>query len=325
MKLKYYLRGMGIGIILTAIVMGFALGGRSKTMSDAEVIQRAKALGMVEGEPNVLSGTPTIESESESEGDTNDASASDETLDEEGEEISEEDEQGESLSDTSISEVAEEESEAEEEDQSGSSTSVEASAETKNKPSVINAAGSETDVVTTGTASSTEDTDSSKTADSSKTTSGSSSQESTAASETSTQGSTAASGTSTQESSAASGASAQDGAARYVLPRRPDLRRRLLQLSHGGPDHASAHGQVQDLTCEACVPDRQHSCTDMHHRARQLLGGSGQFEHRRIRLRTQHDAGVHRMHPLQLLCPLHHRDGHHDMLARVRLRPHEET
>lgn len=49
MKLKYYLRGIGIGVILTALIMGFALGGRKTTISDAEVIERAKALGMVQG------------------------------------------------------------------------------------------------------------------------------------------------------------------------------------------------------------------------------------------------------------------------------------
>ncbi len=57
MKLKYYLRGMGIGIILTAIVMGFALGGRKATISDAEVIERAKTLGMVDPNSGVLSQT----------------------------------------------------------------------------------------------------------------------------------------------------------------------------------------------------------------------------------------------------------------------------
>ena len=52
MKLKYYLRGLGIGIIGTAIVMGIALSGSKKeTLSDAEIIERAKLLGMeLEGE-----------------------------------------------------------------------------------------------------------------------------------------------------------------------------------------------------------------------------------------------------------------------------------
>lgn len=52
MKLKYYLRGLGIGIICTAIIMGIALSGNKKeTLTDAEIIERARLLGMVmEGE-----------------------------------------------------------------------------------------------------------------------------------------------------------------------------------------------------------------------------------------------------------------------------------
>lgn len=48
MKLKYYLRGLGVGIIYTAIVMGIALSGNKKeTLTDAEIIERARLLGMV--------------------------------------------------------------------------------------------------------------------------------------------------------------------------------------------------------------------------------------------------------------------------------------
>ena len=86
MKLKYYLRGMGIGIILTAIVMGFALGGRKATMSDAEVIKRAKALGMTEASAEVLTQTQSEDSEVEG----NDASSSNQALDQIREEIPEE-------------------------------------------------------------------------------------------------------------------------------------------------------------------------------------------------------------------------------------------
>ena len=50
MKLKYYLRGIGIGVILAAVVMGIALGGRGRSLSDAEIMERAKKLGMVEAE-----------------------------------------------------------------------------------------------------------------------------------------------------------------------------------------------------------------------------------------------------------------------------------
>lgn len=88
MKLKYYLRGMGIGIILTAIVMGFALGGRKKTISDAEVIERAKALGMIEASSGVLSDIQQ-EGEDSSNGE-NDKTSSDTSLGEEGKEVSEE-------------------------------------------------------------------------------------------------------------------------------------------------------------------------------------------------------------------------------------------
>lgn len=48
MRLKYYLRGLGIGIICTAIIMGIALSGNKKeTLTDAEIIERARLLGMV--------------------------------------------------------------------------------------------------------------------------------------------------------------------------------------------------------------------------------------------------------------------------------------
>ena len=84
MELKYYLRGIGIGVILTAIIMGFALGGRKATMSDAQVIQRAKELGMTEG--GVLStGSGEVDNNGASL-----ASSSDQALDEAGKEISKE-------------------------------------------------------------------------------------------------------------------------------------------------------------------------------------------------------------------------------------------
>lgn len=48
MKLKIYLRGLGIGIVVTALILG--ISGGKKEMTDAEVIARAKQLGMVEAE-----------------------------------------------------------------------------------------------------------------------------------------------------------------------------------------------------------------------------------------------------------------------------------
>ena len=47
MKLKYYLRGLGIGIAVTAAVLMLA-GGNKESLTDEEIIARAKELGMVE-------------------------------------------------------------------------------------------------------------------------------------------------------------------------------------------------------------------------------------------------------------------------------------
>lgn len=47
MKLKYYLRGLGIGIIATTVILAISFAGREKELSDTEIIARAKELGMV--------------------------------------------------------------------------------------------------------------------------------------------------------------------------------------------------------------------------------------------------------------------------------------
>ena len=71
MKLKYYLRGLGIGIIGTAIVMGIALSGKKETLSDEEIIERAEVLGMVmEGELGPDRENPEQENNSEDPGTT---------------------------------------------------------------------------------------------------------------------------------------------------------------------------------------------------------------------------------------------------------------
>ncbi len=54
MKLKYYMRGLGIGIAVTALLMGIALSGRKETMTDEEIRQRALEMGMTD-ESGVLS------------------------------------------------------------------------------------------------------------------------------------------------------------------------------------------------------------------------------------------------------------------------------
>lgn len=48
MKLRMYLRGLGLGMILTALVLSFGMKSDKKTMSDAEIRAKAKELGMVD-------------------------------------------------------------------------------------------------------------------------------------------------------------------------------------------------------------------------------------------------------------------------------------
>ena len=135
MKLKYYLRGMGIGIILTAIVMGFALGGRKATLSDAEIIQRAKALGMVDGDSGVLLDFKDQEGEETKD----DTSASSTPLFEEGAKIPEEEQQEVADTGSSAAEVAEKEEEGTESNleasKDESSASVASTKETENTAS----------------------------------------------------------------------------------------------------------------------------------------------------------------------------------------------
>ncbi len=159
MKLKYYLRGMGIGVILTAIIMGFALGGRKTTISDAEVIERAKQLGMVEN--GVLTDTQNVNEEYANE---SNASASVTSVDEAGKEISEEIDEVVSSTGESVSEVAKEEekgnTESEQdkqyEESASSSTTYESedSASTaKTSPSINETASSETSLSSESSAS----------------------------------------------------------------------------------------------------------------------------------------------------------------------------
>ena len=48
MKAKYYLRGLGIGVIVAVVIMGVTQDGRKETLSDREIMERAAELGMVE-------------------------------------------------------------------------------------------------------------------------------------------------------------------------------------------------------------------------------------------------------------------------------------
>ena len=63
MKRKYYLRGLGIGILVTAFILGIT-ANKSKAMTDEEVMARARELGMVED--TVLSNIGSNHSDTES-------------------------------------------------------------------------------------------------------------------------------------------------------------------------------------------------------------------------------------------------------------------
>lgn len=47
MKLKYYLRGLGVGIVTTAIICSIANGMGKESLTTEQIIQKAQALGMV--------------------------------------------------------------------------------------------------------------------------------------------------------------------------------------------------------------------------------------------------------------------------------------
>ena len=68
MKLKYYLRGLGIGIIITTIILTIAYSNRKLELTDEEIIQRAEALGMVMQEDSLFPfGNKELNTEAQSE------------------------------------------------------------------------------------------------------------------------------------------------------------------------------------------------------------------------------------------------------------------
>ena len=83
MKLKYYLRGLGIGMAVTALILGISFSGRQRqeaqTLTDEQIRERASELGMVDSSELTLAAlassaaqTPetTIEPEAAAETET---------------------------------------------------------------------------------------------------------------------------------------------------------------------------------------------------------------------------------------------------------------
>lgn len=71
MKLKYYLRGFGLGIILTMVIMMIITHSSRQELSNAEIIEKAEKLGMQMAEQNSESEkVPEKELEKETETET---------------------------------------------------------------------------------------------------------------------------------------------------------------------------------------------------------------------------------------------------------------
>ena len=66
MKIKYYLRGMGIGIIVTTLILMISFSQYKNDISDEEIIVRAKKLGMVMKEDKLF-GNQNKDTSSETE------------------------------------------------------------------------------------------------------------------------------------------------------------------------------------------------------------------------------------------------------------------
>lgn len=68
MKLKYYLRGLGIGIIITTIILSITFKTDTPQMSDQEIIAKAKQLGMVMKEEDTTIGNTQNRQDNEEDG-----------------------------------------------------------------------------------------------------------------------------------------------------------------------------------------------------------------------------------------------------------------
>ncbi|MCR5665775.1 MAG: endolytic transglycosylase MltG [Eubacterium sp.] len=128
MKLKYYLRGLGIGIIVTVIIMMIAFHVHGSDMTDEEVIERAKQLGMVESEDS------GVVADQATEGDTSEVSTDEaETTTEQS---TEDKSQEESSEDTSKDDSTKEDTSKDEKEESKTEESKEDSSEKKSSKTV---------------------------------------------------------------------------------------------------------------------------------------------------------------------------------------------
>nr|MBQ8252673.1 hypothetical protein [Lachnospiraceae bacterium] len=67
MKLRYYMRGLGIGILVTAVLMSVTINGKTEKLTDDEIIARAEALGMVQEYEDVVLADTVSDNQAEKE------------------------------------------------------------------------------------------------------------------------------------------------------------------------------------------------------------------------------------------------------------------
>lgn len=118
MKLRYYLRGLGIGIVVTALIMGI-IGKEGRPLTDAEIRAAARELGMVESDALKLTDiqpdpNPGVQGQDES-------AEGSETQREYGSDRGTEPSEGESFGETESSEGEESEGRTESQDEEESS------------------------------------------------------------------------------------------------------------------------------------------------------------------------------------------------------------
>lgn len=134
MKLKYYLRGLGLGIILTSLILVISRninGG----MSDKEIIKRAEALGMVMSTEDSLFDNPdgetTTSDDKETTTDESENGTTQEQSSEDGE--TEESSKGENTTTESVTDESEEVTTEETSSQEETQTSSTQESETASK------------------------------------------------------------------------------------------------------------------------------------------------------------------------------------------------
>ena len=128
MRSKYFLRGMGVGILVTVIIFAVSLVFYEPTLSDEEIIEKAKALGMETSE----------ETTTKEDSQTKDEEASNETDGEEqSTDTSTEEESDDSSTDASTDEDESSESKSQDDDSSSNETASESSSSSERVTFVV--------------------------------------------------------------------------------------------------------------------------------------------------------------------------------------------